>query len=240
MHIKAGPLHPSPGMLELLRLRRAQGATLGKATLDVAAVHAIEEELGATLPDDVLVVLALRDPDLNCATGLSLDAILDAAEDWAEGVPEDHVAIGYVYEEPFAEREEDAHGGAYQVIAVARRAQRSSPHVLVVRDGAVDEETTLAAFAREKIAAWYGKDSASWLGALQREAALPLVDESFQPALVGALRTPPAAPERFVQHPKFGRGRVVETRTENGETKLVIDFESAGRKTLLSRFVSDA
>jgi len=29
----------------------------------------------------------------------------------------------------------------------------------------------------------------------------------------------------------------VEARTENGETKLVVEFESAGRKTLLARFV---
>jgi hypothetical protein len=45
---------------------------------------------------------------------------------------------------------------------------------------------------------------------------------------------PPAQPaERFVRHPTFGRGRVIEQRDD----KLVIEFESAGKKTLLARFV---
>ncbi|APR77917.1 Hypothetical protein A7982_03264 [Minicystis rosea] len=239
MHVEAGPLHPTDSMLELLRLSRALGAAPGARTLDVAAVHAIETELGATLPDDALIVLTMGDGDLACATGLALDAILDAAEDWGDGVPDDHVAIAFVYEDPFAEREEDAHGGAYEVIAIPRDASRSSSRVLIVRDGHAEEETTLAAFAREKIAAWYSRDSASWLSALQREAALPLADDTFRPALVGALPVARAEPVRFVAHPKFGRGRVLETRTENGETKLVIAFETAGQKTLLARFVSD-
>jgi len=238
MHDQAGPLHLSPSMLELLRLRRAQGAAPFAATLDVAAVHAIEAELGATLPDDALVVLASGDADLACATGLTLDAILDCAEDWSEGVPDDHVAIASVYEDPFAEREQGAHGGAYEVIAVARGGTRSAAQVRIVRDGVPDgEDTTLGAFAREKIAAWCGLDSAAWMGTLQREATLPLADEAFRPALVGALTAAPTEPARFVVHPKFGRGRVVEARTENGETKLVVEFESAGRKTLLARFV---
>ncbi len=33
--------------------------------------------------------------------------------------------------------------------------------------------------------------------------------------------------------------RVRAARTENGEEKLVIDFEAAGTKTLLARFVND-
>ena len=50
---------------------------------------------------------------------------------------------------------------------------------------------------------------------------------------------PIAAPpptERFVQHPTFGRGRVIEQRGD----KLVIEFASAGTKTLLARFVEPA
>jgi hypothetical protein len=220
-------------MRELLRLSRALGAKLGGATLDVAAVHDIETELGATLPDDVLILLATRDRDLACATGLSLEDILESAEDWGDGVPDDHVAIARVYWEPFAERENDAHGGEYEVLAIPRPGDRASPRILV--DGL---ETTLATFAREKLTLWF-RDQEGWIEALRREAALPLVDDAFHPALVGALPPRAVMRERIVEHPKFGRGRVIEERIENQEPRLVIDFETAGRKTLLARFVTE-
>ena len=58
-----------------------------------------------------------------------------------------------------------------------------------------------------------------------------------EPVPVKRAPEPPAAPrERFVTHPTFGRGRVVEV----SGGKLVIEFETAGRKTLLERFVTDA
>jgi len=241
LHDKPGPLHASPALLEVLRLCYAlgEGPDDEALALDVAVVHAIEAELSTTLPDDVLVVLACRSPILACATGLALDAILDCAEDWSKGVPEDHVAISYLHEEPFAERREEAECGAYEVIAIPRSGARTSPHVLVVRDGAAVKKTTLGAFAREKIAAWYGRDGRRWLDALHLEATLPLEDPSFKPALVGDLPAPKIAVDRFVVHPKFGRGRVVEARAEHGETKLVVDFEGAGRKTLMDKFVSE-
>jgi hypothetical protein len=233
MHTEAGPLHASREMLELLRLCRARGATVVPKGLDVGGVHATETELGATLPDDVLVLLATRDPDLACATGLSLDTILDAKEDWGDGLPEGYVAIAHVYSEPFAARETGAHGGAFEVLGIATAGDRTSTCVLV--DGV---ETTLAAFARDKITAWF-RDRPGWLDALQRERALPLVDESFQPELVGSLRVAPTRPERWVTHPKFGRGRVIEERADGGEPKVVVDFEGLGRKTLAARFVTD-
>jgi hypothetical protein len=43
---------------------------------------------------------------------------------------------------------------------------------------------------------------------------------------------------RYVRHAKFGRGRVVET-VAGTEGKLVIDFDKAGRKTLLAKFVEE-
>jgi hypothetical protein len=239
LHDQHGLLEPSPSLRDVLRLCRALGEGPEQHTpaLDVAAVHAIEEELGVPLPDDVLVLLACRSEILACATGLALDAILDCAEDWSKGVPATHVAIGYVSKEPFAERAEDAHGSAFEVIAVPRKGGRGSAEIAVVRDGVEMKRTTLGAFAREKIAAWYGRDARRWLGALQTEPTLPLIDEHFRPQLVGELPPPPVKPERFVTHPKFGRGKVVESVTEHGDTKLTIDFETAGRKTLLEKYV---
>ncbi|MEM9692669.1 MAG: DUF4253 domain-containing protein [Myxococcota bacterium] len=39
-----------------------------------------------------------------------------------------------------------------------------------------------------------------------------------------------------VTHPKFGRGSVVDTRFRGSDPKLVVEFASVGRKTLLARF----
>ena len=39
---------------------------------------------------------------------------------------------------------------------------------------------------------------------------------------------------------QLGRALVVEEKTDAGDVKLVIDFETAGRKTLLAKFVTDA
>ncbi len=257
MHTTAGPLQPSSAMLELLRLSRARGASFTDATLDVAVVHRIETELRATLPDDVLVVLATRDPDLACATGLSVDTILDFAEDCEAGLGHDYVAIARVYEAPFAARATAGErGGGLEVLAVRRPGNSAGQGVLVVeasvargrrpRDMPIgppdpDDETSLAVLARERMTAWFREqDAGAWFEALRREATLPLVDPSWSPALVGSLFDGLAGPRRVVVHPKFGRGAVVEERVDGGDPKLVIDFEAAGRKTLLARFVRDA
>ncbi len=44
--------------------------------------------------------------------------------------------------------------------------------------------------------------------------------------------------ERFVQHATFGRGRVIERLGDGTDVKLVIEFDGAGRKILLERFVT--
>jgi len=256
MHTEAGPLHPSRAMLELLRFRRAGGATFRDATLDVAVVHSIEKELGAALPDDVLVLLATGDAELACATGLSLDRILDCAEDWGAGLPSGYVAIARVRERPFVARSNalGEGGGGYEVLALRRSGVRASPNVLVVDapkargdlrrvpiEVGPEDETSLAEVARDKLTAWLRDHlKESWFAVLEREARLPLDDVSFRPSLAGALPGPPVEALRLVAHPKFGRGRVLEERTQDGDAKLVIDFETAGRKTLLARFVKDA
>ena len=83
--------------------------------------------------------------------------------------------------------------------------------------------------------------------ALSQSSCKVVVDDPIVSAIVAprqeavrALPKPPPPPppvqptERFVRHPTFGRGRVVEQRGD----KLVIEFETAGKKTLLARFVT--
>ncbi len=236
MHTIAGPLHPSRELLELLRLGRALGHHYGEATLDVGVVHTLESELGATLPDDVLILMALRHRDLTCATGLKIDAILDIAELCENKAEDNYVAIAQIDPEPFAARDEGAHGFPPLTIWIARDGEASSSTIRV--DG-FDE--TIAAFARNNFMVWLRqKENDEWLQTLSREKTLPLEDDSFKPALTGSLTVKAAKPERKVAHPKFGTGLVVEEKADAGDLKLVIDFENAGRKTLLAKFVTDA
>lgn len=227
MHEHAGPLFPSPDLVALIHLCEALGERIAQSpSIDLARVQAIETELGCTLPDDVLVLLAARSPILKCATNLSLDEILEVADDvWTDGVPEDYVAIATVYHEPFAERYEGAHGGPYDVIAIARTS--SSPSVLVVSDGYPrDEPTTLAALAREKIEDWYRRRD-DWIRCV--EIAAQPWDRRFAPRLAGANAKAANPAERWATHPKLGRGRLLEMHDD----KCTVVFDS-GTKVLKS------
>lgn len=223
MHTQAGPLSPSAELVTLLRLYEALGERVPQSpSLDLARVQAIETELGCALPDDVLVVLAVRSPMLTCATNLSLDEILDVGDGvWTRGVPDDHVAIAAVYHEPFAERYEGAHGGPYDVVAIPRSA---SSAILVVSDGHASEPSTLAAFAHEKIEEWFRR-RAGWIQRVER-AARPW-DRRFAPRLSGAPTNATPATERWATHPKLGRGRLLEIRDD----KCTVLFD-AGKKVL--------
>jgi hypothetical protein len=234
MHTMAENLHPSRELLELLRLARAIGKTFGEATIDVGAVNAIEQDLGATLGDDLLIIMATRDRDLACASGLNIETLLDVAEDEGE-VADGYVAIARIEHDPLVARDDGAHGGAFQTIAIPRPGDRTSGKITI--DGVA--ETNIAAFARDNFMAWLRRND-NWVGIMTREKLLPLEDETFKPALTGKVFAKAALPERIVAHPKFGRGKVVEEKTDAGDLKLVIDFESAGRKTLLAKFVVDA
>jgi len=242
-------------MLEVLRLCRALGRPpVGDAALELSFVRRVEAELGATLHDDVLAVLAARSPVLACATGLAADTILDFAEDWARAFPAGFAAVASLAEDPFAAR--DSHGelgGAIQALGVERAPNREAPARVMLaarrrlraRDDGDEARhddgggTTLAAFARGNLEAWF-RHQEGWFEALAREKDLVLDDPTFRPAVVGALAVDAPRPERVVTHPKFGRGKVIESRIESGETKLVIAFDGAGQKVLLERFVKDA
>jgi hypothetical protein len=234
MHTTAEDLHPSRELLELLRLARAIGKSFGEATIDVGAVHAIETDLGATLGDDLLIIMATRDRDLACASGLDIETLLDVAEDEGE-VAEGYVAIARLDHDPLVARDDGAHGGAFQTVGIPRPGDRTSGKIMV--DAVA--ETNIASFARDNFMSWLRRND-NWVGIMTREKSLPLEDETFKPALTGKLVVKAKAPERTVAHPKFGRGKVVEEKTDAGDLKLVIDFESAGRKILLAKFVTDA
>jgi hypothetical protein len=219
MHTRAGRLSISPELAELIHLCERCGEPMPSApSLALAKVQRIEAELECALPDDVLAVLATRAPMLRTATGLAFDELLDVHDGWADGVPDTHVAIAYVYGEPFAERFEGAHGGPYDVLAIPREGPVTRTEVLVLTDGRLpDAPTTLAAFATEKIEAWYQSGTRS--GDATR----------FEPRLVGEPAPTATLRERWVTHPKLGRGRLLEVRDD----KWVVAFE-AGTKTLKS------
>jgi hypothetical protein len=231
MNARVGPLTPSAELLGVLRLCEALGDRVPREpTLSSSAVRDIERELGATLPDDALVIMAVDCPTLRCATHLVLDEILDVHEDWSNGVPDEQVAIAAVYSEPFAEVHEGAHGGPYEVLAIPRGTDAKQTTIVVVSDGAAsDEPSTLAAFAREKIEAWHRRDD--WLRIL---AAARSWDAPFTPRLVAGPKEESHAPERWVTHPAFGRGRLLEIRDD----KWTVAFAS-GTKVLKSNALTE-
>jgi hypothetical protein len=242
-------------MLDLIRLCRALGEWPPRklASLKIEDVVSTERELGLTLPDDLLVAIASRATILRRALGLEKTAflgMLDVAEDENGSFPDGVVAISRVYSEPFAEALEGAHGGPSHVLGLKRPGSSASNAIVVTDAGSLggdddeDDDTitiSLPRFVRAKMQDWYSRDTAVWTTALKTAAKLPLIDPAFRPVIIGVAAATVAerhAPLITVTHAKFGEGTVVETRVESGETKLVIDFASVGRKTLLERFVT--
>lgn len=88
-------------------------------------------------------------------------------------------------------------------------------------------------------------DILSWAIDAQLER-LPTVREQLEAIDVSdfelplvTITSPDPDSDRWVEHPKFGRGRVREASGSEAEQKLTIAFETAGTKTLLARFVRD-
>lgn len=218
---QAGPLRVSDEMRMLLGHCFVQGEPIPEnPTLSLERVLAIEQQLGAALPDDALALAASRSHLLRHATGFSLDEVLDFADDERD-LPDDHVAIAVVYSEPFAELYEGAHGGPFFTLAIRRGRKVSDPEVLLVTENGTPKPPTLAAFARARIEEWHRS----------RNEASPLASAGaidFVPVLVA---TPArAAPvERVVDHPRLGRGRLLEERDD----KWVVAFDDGSTRTLL-------
>ena len=69
-------------------------------------------------------------------------------------------------------------------------------------------------------------------------AASPAVEGDVPPSRFSAPSSGTAAYAEgmTVEHGKFGRGRIVAVERASDDVKLVVEFDGAGRKTLLSKF----
>ena len=71
---------------------------------------------------------------------------------------------------------------------------------------------------------------------LDRELAR-LAPELLRPATAPEPPPEPAAPE-WVEHRKFGRGRVVARARDGERERVTVEFDSVGRKTILAEFLT--
>lgn len=193
----------------------------------VGELEATEESLGSVIPDAVMGLLLASAWSLGRLVGLT-----DARNEYARVVhgPE----LGKQARRDLIVFDT---WGDWPTISAGYRPtrDRSEPPIVIWDwkkwapfDGR--KQTTVASYLRD------------WL-TLERPELAPLFEApvaadalaAFHPVLEEA--TPlVAAAAREVQHPKFGRGRVIAERGD----KLEIDFGEHGVRTLLARFVTDA
>lgn len=236
------PLVPSTSLLEALSLCATaaasvpvRGARRPKPTVSLSHLARVEQEIGAHLHDDVLVLIALADPIARLMTGLSTTmAIAEAAEDFE--APDGYVRIATVYHDPIGALVDQAHGGPNVDLFAPCAANPKPAQFLLGHAGSVeDEPITLCAFITSML------DEAVSRGALPKYGTPKATPLEIAPKLIGTakpkskLKRPLDAAR--VNHPRFGDG-VVISRIGDGEgSKLVIAF-AEGERTLLARFVT--
>jgi hypothetical protein len=226
------PARPVPRELDLAlkdrallrRLRDALGVT-DPPEIDVAELAEIEGYVHSVVPDPVLALLVAR--------GKLLDIVAAETNYYGD--------TGAAWEPPIPAAERRLvcfdHWGDHPQFSVGFSPTDDRSTVKLV----VWDLSHWAAFPE------LGVDSVS---AFVRKQILPWPDEDGNPPPVVDLRAPPgpadaafvprlvvqAPPEpRLVEHPKFGRGRVLAQR----EDRLEIAFESGERRTLLASFVRE-
>ncbi|MBN2496074.1 MAG: hypothetical protein JXR96_15885 [Deltaproteobacteria bacterium] len=211
-----------------------RGARARRPVLSLVRLAHLEEEIGARLHDDVLALLAIRDPVAGMVTGIeSLESVAEAAEDYT--APDGCVRIGWVYSDPIGERMEGAHGGPYVDIVSSREPEGEEARVHIALDGQLEgaEEQSLGAYIEGVLTdALSGQRDA--LSILGNRAAVPL---DPPPQLIAGVR--PKAPEMECergQHPKFGMGIVIKRLGSGRSAKVVVAFADQCR-TILSRYV---
>ena len=69
------------------------------------------------------------------------------------------------------------------------------------------------------------------------DSAEVLIDYSDEYSQLGASAGPANWQGRLVEHASFGRGRVIQQQSSPHGPKLIVEFESVGRKTVLSNYV---
>lgn len=236
-------LVPSASLLRALSVcaqtvvDRVRGSRKKSPTLSLASLERLEDELGVRLHDDVLTLLALRDPIVSLFTGIG--ALTDFGDASEHEAPEGFVCLSVVYSDPVGERVAEAHGGPWYYLCVPIAPTGPEAKVFVSTDG-IDpdppdesEGVTIEAFLDDAI---HAARSGEWgehvkTGPAREEVLIP------PPKLVAGkkLKLDRGTGER-VMHTKFGEGTVVRRLDEGEHEKVVVRFADEER-TLLSRFV---
>lgn len=221
-------------------IKGLRGSRKKSAALSLVALERLEKAIGARLHDDILVLLALRDPVAALVTGIGdVNSIADAADEHA--APDGWVCISVVYSDPVGELVADAHGGAYLYLAAEKNPRGEEARILVGWDGLEhsdpgdDDEPgePLGAFIEQML---LEARSGEWRDDVQGGAGRPEPLDP-QPTLVrGRSLQRKSAGEGLVSHPKFGTGEVIERSGEGEEQKVVVKFADKQR-TLLARFL---
>lgn len=212
-------------------------------SLGLQEVERVEAEIGTRIPGEILALAALKDPIVELAIGLEgLESILDASEQsievtaaGVEGAAGKWTGLCLAYSEPLAELFDGAHGGPYRGLAFRTGgAVEASPlEVLVLEDDAPVEVATLGEVLVETLSA-----------GLRRQDLWSRVErESLGPSEIEAVlvdnRTSRVAGPRRVRHKTFGEGTVASVRGGGPEARATVDFDTAGRKLVLARFLED-
>lgn len=236
-------LEPSPGLLRVLD--KCNGATVtgldggrrSSPEVSLATLERIEGELGVSLDDDVLVVVAVADPLMRLLSGIEdVNSVADAADE--HPAPEGYACIAVVYSDPVGELVAEAHGAAYLHLAAPTNPTDEQGHLLVCNDGYWDaaRETTLAELVDEQL---HAACSGEWQEhiALGGEGEPRELDPPASLVPGHALELPDAPVGDRVTHPKFGEGEVIDRTGDGDQEKVRVRFADSER-TLLARFVS--
>lgn len=214
----------------------------GSGALRLESVEWLERELDSSLPDELLAVLALRDPIVAVATGLSgLDAVLDVAEKVVELDDEAFagtwIAVSRVSAEPFTELLGSAHGTSQLELCVRKDADPGGEaELLVLEDDRPRQLLPLGELIGDVLRSELRHHDA-WQSALATERELA----SFRPS-AELVEDRPARhePSPRVHHQKFGAGRVVESDGGGPDAKLTVRFADGTTRRLLARYVEPA
>jgi len=199
--------------------------------LELELVEAVEHELSASLSDGLLAVFASRVPHLEDAFEMQLAGLPQLSEEArAVGCPAELLAVARQADLFYCVPRREHPWAATTVTPWhpldGAEAARALPRWL--RDAPMAD---LWDVLHELQAVDAGQDEPP--AAAQVEAGAPLVPR-LVPRRAAVLQVAPR-----VQHPKFGVGRVLRSTGEGPERKLEIDFEAAGVRTILARFVSE-
>ncbi len=212
----------------------------GPAHLFLNGLVAIESEFGMKLHDDIVALLAFRDPVLELFTGLTLDGIAQAAEELSDGELHARVGISRVYHEPVGEYREGLHGGPYLEFFTTRRPARNEARIWVHEEGHWWTSNETEEHADRGAPFTLSSLLVTMIERELREEILtnvPVAVPERIPFLIAADSVCEQHPK--IIHPKFGQGSLLRRIGDGPNAKLVIDFDGTER-TIAARFVEEA